>query len=51
MKKGSECGMVLHDYSDLKPGDRVVFYEEFSRRPTHYVEEAREPTGERATAE
>ena len=32
VKKGSECGIILNDCDDLKPGDLVTFYEVVSRK-------------------
>jgi translation initiation factor IF-2 len=40
MKKGSECGMILHNFSGLEKGDLVFFYETVSRKPSLYEEEA-----------
>ena len=33
VRKGSECGMILADWSDLAPGDAITLYEVVSRRP------------------
>ena len=45
MKKGSECGMILHDYSGVSKGDRIVFFERVSRKPSLYEgEEDFKPT-------
>ena len=40
IKKGSECGVILHDFSDLQPDDRLELYEMVERRPGLYDEEA-----------
>jgi len=39
MKKGSECGMILHDFSGLDKGDLVLFYEMVTRKPALYEAE------------
>ena len=36
VRKGSECGMVLANYSDLREGDTISLYEVVSRKPGLY---------------
>jgi len=38
LKKGSECGLILRDCSDLQRGDRLSFYEVVARKPSLYEE-------------
>lgn len=39
LKKGSECGIIIRDYSNLQPGDMLSFYEVVMRRPLLYDDE------------
>ena len=41
VRRGSECGMVLHNWSDIEPGDVITFYEVVSRKPGLYDDAAR----------
>ena len=34
VKKGSECGMILHDFSSIKQGDMIQFYDVIARKPS-----------------
>jgi hypothetical protein len=36
VRKGQECGIILHGYGEYEPGDRLVFYEMVARRPSLY---------------
>ena len=38
VKKGSECGVILHNFGDAAEGDRISFYEEVPRKPHLYEE-------------
>lgn len=36
VKKGQECGIILHNFGEMAEGDKLTFYEIVARKPGLY---------------